>query len=506
MTGRSGRGAGAIGIAFVIAAAGCATALPLCPAKGGPVWWELTSDHFVLRTDLKPRAAMETLRTLEDARAGMLAGMWPGVVGPPGRTAAVALASVTEAWAIMGSNYVGKHVRMGPFPATLVVSPDDRDGRTAKHELAHELANYFLPVQPRWFAEGIATFLATVRYDRANGLSILGEADAQYVANFRFRGPTPFVELMTGTLPDDEAAASRFYATAWMLTNFLYNRRRAGWGNLQDRLGRLQRGSEAFMEEFPDLGPARLADVLRNHAVHGSYVVHAMPLPPWSGQPRVRQMTDSEVHGLRAFLYWSMRDGTSGVSNEVVRAEIDESLRADRPGLEALAVGFYADEVAYPRSRSDLAALAVRAHPDQWMAWLMSADARSADAPERVSDLRRALQLAPRAPWVLGGLAEIEAREERWSNVLGYTNLDLAAGATYPQLWILHLAAARATGHCPEAELWGFALRSYLPRTFAASLKAAEKIPCRASATSSSKRGGRNSKPGGWVAALSIRR
>jgi len=488
MKGRSGPGAGTIGIAFVIAAAGCAAALPLCPAKGGPVWWELTSDHFVLRTDLKPRAAMETLRTLEDARAGMLAGMWPGVVGPPGRTAAVALASVSEAWAVTGTtSYAGMHVRLGPFPATLVVSPDDRSGRTAKHELAHELANYFLPVQPRWFAEGIATFLATVRYDRAKGLSILGEADVQYVRNFRLWGPSPFLELMAGTLPDDEVAATRFYATSWMLTNFLYNRRRAGWGNLQDRLGRLERGHKAFMEEFPDLAPSRLAEVLRDHAAHGQYAVQVLPIPPWSGQARVREMTDTEVHGLRAFLYWSMREGTSGITNEVIRTEIDESLRADRPGLEALAVAFYAEEVAYPRSHSDLAALAVRAHPDHWMAWLMSAEARSPDAPERMSDLRRALQLAPRAPWVLGELAEIEAREERWSNVLRYTNLDLAAGTTYPELWILHLAAARATGHCPEAELWAFALRSYLPRTYAARLGAAQRIPCGATAPSPSK-------------------
>jgi hypothetical protein len=42
----------------------------------------------------------------------------------------------------------------------------------------------------------------------------------------------------------------------------------------------------------------------------------------------------------------------------------------------------------------------------------------------------------------------------------------------------MHLAAARATGHCPEAELWGDALQAYLPRAFAPDLKSIRAIPC----------------------------
>jgi len=84
------------GFAFLVAAhLGCAT-VPACPAKGGPAWRELTSEHFVLRTDLQQEAAQMVLRHLEDARAAMLAVVWPRAPELRGRIDAFALASAAE--------------------------------------------------------------------------------------------------------------------------------------------------------------------------------------------------------------------------------------------------------------------------------------------------------------------------------------------------------------------------------------------------------------------------
>jgi hypothetical protein len=152
---RSGAWTGSCAIAILATAIGCAS-LPPCPAKGGPAWRELTSDHFVLRTDLSPREALETIRTLEDTRAAMLAGMWAGLVEPPGKSTAIALASLEETSRFTGTTFNGMHLRQPPFPATLIISPDPKQQETAKHELAHGLARYFLPVHPTWFAEGLA--------------------------------------------------------------------------------------------------------------------------------------------------------------------------------------------------------------------------------------------------------------------------------------------------------------------------------------------------------------
>ena len=467
---------GSCAIAMLATAIGCAS-LPPCPAKGGPAWRELTSDHFVLRTDLSPRDALETVRTLEDTRAAMLAGMWAGAAGPPGKSTAIALASLDETWRFTGTTFAGVHLRQPPFPATLLISPDPKQQETAKHELAHELALYFLPVEPSWFAEGLATFLATIQYDRDKGLSVLGEADVERYRLFTTSGPVSLDQLM-GPLPDDPLTVSRTYATTWLLTHYLYNKRGPGWQHLQDRLARLQPGTDAFRAEFPDLDAEGLQRTLMDYAKRGQYVVRTLPVAPWSGTPRIRTMTDGEVHGLRAFLYWSTRPDNPATTAADIRSEIDESLHAEAPALDALATAFYARDIEYPRTPADLAALAVRAHPGHWMAWVMSADARTQHAPERERDLRRAFQLAPREPAVRAGLAALHAEAGRWPDVLRLTNQDLGAGATYPKLWLLHLAAARATGHCPEAELWGEALQAYLPRSFAPNLKSIRAIPC----------------------------
>ena len=122
-------------------------------------------------------------------------------------------------------------------------------------------------------------------------------------------------------------------------------------------------------------------------------------------------MTDGEVHGLRAFLYWLTRSVNPATTAADIRSEIDESLHAEAPALDALATAFYGRDIEYPSTPADLAALAVRAHPGHWMAWVMSADARTQHAPERESDLRRAFQLAPREPAVRAGLAALYADE-----------------------------------------------------------------------------------------------
>jgi len=463
-------------IAILATAMGCAS-LPPCPARGGPAWRELTSDHFVLRTDLSPREALETIRTLEDTRAAMLAGMWAGAAGPPGKSTAVALASLEETKRFTGTTFDGVHLRRPPFPATLVISPDPKQQDTAKHELAHELALYFLPVQPPWFAEGLATFLATIQYDRDKGLSALGKADVDRYRLFTTSGPVSLDQLM-GPLPDDPLTVSRYYATTWLLAHYLYNRRGPGWHHLQDRFARLQPGTDAFRAEFPDLDAEGLQRTLMDYAKRGQGVVRTFSVAPWSGTPRIRTMTDGEVHGLRAFLYWSTRPVNPATTAADIRSEIDESLQAEAPALDALATAFYGRDIEYQRTPADLAALAVRAHPGHWMAWVMSADARTQHAPERESDLRRAFQLAPREPAVRARLAVLLAEADRWPDVLRITNQDLGAGATHPKLWLMHLAAARATGHCPEAELWGEALQAYLPRSFASNLKSIRAMPC----------------------------
>jgi hypothetical protein len=152
-------------------AAGCAT-LPACPAKGGPAWRELTSAHFRVRSDLDQEDARETVRRLEEIRASMLATLWPGAPDPPNRTEVIVLRSRIEFMVFARDPQVppvlwGLRSERPPLPPTLIFSGTDyRTMGVLAHELAHDLSRWYMPMQPPWYSEGIATFLETLRYDR----------------------------------------------------------------------------------------------------------------------------------------------------------------------------------------------------------------------------------------------------------------------------------------------------------------------------------------------------
>jgi len=90
------RRVGAIALALAAGTvAGCASNFAACPAAGGPVWRELASDHFVLRTDLGLDEARDTLRDLENLRAALLTCLR----APPGiDTGHVPVIVVRDGW------------------------------------------------------------------------------------------------------------------------------------------------------------------------------------------------------------------------------------------------------------------------------------------------------------------------------------------------------------------------------------------------------------------------
>ena len=79
---------------------------------------------------------------------------------------------------------------------------------------------------------------------------MLGEAAVERYRRFTASGPVSLDQLM-GPLPDDPLTVSRYYATAWLLTHYLYNNREPGWQHLQARLARLQPEPTSFGPSFP---------------------------------------------------------------------------------------------------------------------------------------------------------------------------------------------------------------------------------------------------------------
>jgi hypothetical protein len=332
--------------------AGCATMPPRCPARGGPAWRQLSSAHFTLRTDLEPHHAEEVIRTLEETRAAMLVALWPAAPGPPDRTQAIALASPSELAAFTGFGIYGKHVHPPPFPPMLVVEAGHLEVESLNHELGHYLSLWFLPIQPAWYAEGVNTFLETVRYDRDNGRVLVGEPASTRLGAMKHTGVEPMKRLQ-GPMPDDVYDLGLFESSSWILVHYLTNHRTDAFVAFQRRLGRLEPAMKAWQAEFPDLDADNLSRTLAEYARSGSYVVRYIELAPWSGSTEVRVLSDAEVHGVFAYLYAYVRPPGERGNPVAARAEIGEALRGDPSALDALAMAFYAPEFrigASPRS------------------------------------------------------------------------------------------------------------------------------------------------------------
>jgi hypothetical protein len=98
---------------IVLGSGGCASVMPTCPERGGPAWWELTSDHFQIRTDVDPATAQQLTEYLEDTRAAMLALWWNGSAGPPGRMSVIVHRSERTLESLAGRADLRRHRSAG---------------------------------------------------------------------------------------------------------------------------------------------------------------------------------------------------------------------------------------------------------------------------------------------------------------------------------------------------------------------------------------------------------
>src|SRR6185295_12340490 len=74
-----------------------------------------------------------------------------------------------------------------PFIA-LRAGGSDQTRLTIRHELAHHLSRFFIPRQPSWLAEGLASFFETLAYDRDRGEILIGLPSPQRLAVLRGGG------------------------------------------------------------------------------------------------------------------------------------------------------------------------------------------------------------------------------------------------------------------------------------------------------------------------------
>jgi tetratricopeptide (TPR) repeat protein len=378
-------------------ATGCAGSLPrvLCAEQGGPPWHELKSPHFRVRSHLELKDSKRIVRELEVQRR-ILRRYWDDAFDPPGETEVLlvrdrstldefsggggqpSFTQFTErgAWLVLSGNSAAS------YPLDKGAPPDSPS--IIRHELAHLLSRYLLLRQPRWLAEGLATYLETASIQKRSGQVIFGGTYADTYETLG-RNLLPDPELLWGWDDLPLHAASRAYrVTAWAWVHFLLNDHPQRFADFQARLARAEEPRYAWEAAFEGVGD--LKEPFSGYLWRTELSTHTVPLPPLpTEEPTVRELGCAEVFALRSRLHLEV-PGRASLEERVDAAlgEMEEALRRDPTNLDAAVLK--ARIAPEPSQRLALARELVRAHPESGRTWAL---------------LGRALQetRAPRAEW-----------------------------------------------------------------------------------------------------------
>jgi tetratricopeptide (TPR) repeat protein len=388
---------------------GCATSTRVfrCPAHGGPAWRALVSDHFVLRTNLSAADAGALVARFERMRAAVAAAL-PGAPAMPGRVEVIAFRSGADYASFAPDGARGYYLRSEGGPPRIVMA-----GGLAASEralLAHELTHHFLAGalkrQPRWFAEGLASYMESLGDDAPTGELVVGAPPPERLSRVR-RAPVPVRELLRwdGTAPSRDASLAR-YASSWLLVHWLTHERPVALAALGARLAEGDAPADAWRVALPDCDPdlpgalerldAELARYARGELAIRRQTVEVPAAVGYFESP----VPAAEVHAIRLAL-WGI--GPSKGKPQL-RAEVQDAL-GDDPG-HPIALRYKAALDGFGALR--LARGSVAAHPDDPRAWTFLAEALEGwpgTGDEREAAYRRAAELAPENPATLFNLA-----------------------------------------------------------------------------------------------------
>jgi hypothetical protein len=444
------------GVLFVgCIALACAHTTPTASPPPLTDWREVGSAHFRLRTDLPEGAARETLGKLDDLRTWLQAA-WSTGGDSPGTTNVIVLSNANELWTFTHLSGIATTSRQGPVIVVAGTGSEflfgDRSPQqqVLAHEVAHDLIRRRMPGAPRWFHEGLATYLQTVfqrddRHIRFGLSSVWNAPHRKWVTDpeVAIYGPDPpathILPLDTlGTVRWEDATPSEIVQLYWSACIWIYLLRTGEPERMSALEAALASGTPwrvAWARLRNGLDPDRLREKL--FGIGWKTEVREIP----SGSPRAppvseRALAPWEVHLCLAEL-WSLAarmPGGSGLAPRV-RSEVEAAAAAapDRPAPEvwladletdrdvrreraealvhrfpgnADALVFRArvlrDDGGSVEGRRDAALEAVTAAPDNVDALTAHAieEIRTGDADGALRTVRRAEELEPWNPTV----------------------------------------------------------------------------------------------------------
>jgi tetratricopeptide (TPR) repeat protein len=422
--------------------AGCAT-MPKCPGQGGPAWHELTTRHFRLQTDLELDDAKRAVSQLELMRAAILAA-WSPQIDPLDRSTVV-IFRYPRALEFYGLSHLGGRETSNPYAPLVVSMPTSDEIEMLKvsewthmaHELAHRLTLVTAPVQPRWVAEGIASYFETIEVSPDGRTAKLGGDNPVLERQLFFsNGALRLGDLWHWTAPPPRPGIAgttfELYASAWAWVHLLRTNHPVEFDDFLKRMAAGEDEPAAWNEAFPPAQFSNLPLELGPHVL-GKLPSLNVEIPKLDPNPSVRRMTDADFHAMRAGLWATLfRDTWDARATAKLASDIRDALADDPMNLAARILA-----LNYSHKRSlTLAKRLVSDAPSSINAWLIEyAGLRATHASE--ADLNRALDGAEAAaaddPNLENTLAWNEALSGRWDKAQAHAShlLEIAPWSPY---------------------------------------------------------------------------
>lgn len=439
----------------------CAQAQRPAPARGG--FLELESDHYVLLADPGEQQARAAIARMEDVRAALLEGSWRGDAQPREKLRVVQVSSARlREFANPGMSAFYQPVDLFGEPFLILTAESAGAGDVVlTHELAHAQHGSFLPRNPRWFFEGLACYLETLRYDAAAGRYLLGEPSEERLEYLRVHPDVDYGRVLS--MPTREAVllggqeGYEFQSAAWLLVFYLANEHRTQLDDYVARLARREEPQAAFAAAFPGLDAAELAAQAaryRASLARGEERIRSreVRLPATEVAARVRAVPAAEVQAMRAQLFF-LSPGLPRAQAHLpeARAAAEEALRADPSHPLALAVLLALPESAGAPPLERIRAAAA-ARPGDFRSQVLLAFMVGPQRPEeRRTALARAAQLAPANSTVLNALAWHDLTHGRAAEAVAIAEKAAGLAPGRPAVLDTLATALAKSSRCAEA-------------------------------------------------------
>ncbi len=446
-------------LAVLLTASACATLRPECAAHGGDPWLELETEHFLMRTNLTQGEGRAAVLKLERWLA-VVRRVFPATSTPPGRMEVVVFRDTRELQDLSGSTgFTGHplrdwHGQLMLMGNTLYLFETQTEDAVLLHELTHFLERFAFARQPRWLAEGLASYFETAKVDET-GAARTGDPAIRWLNVVRKRNHLPLESLWEWdaerrNADEDGGLTEDRYATAWLFVHFLYNRREKQFGRWLQALAQGAEPRVAFKTVFEGRTSEQLDAEAQEYVEGGKYRAHVFEIGPIREYVGERLMSNATAHALFARISLALR--FSPTWRERAQEELTAALELDPS--DALALELKVLSAQGEPMLEEVRAL-ITTHPDDPRGWRLAAAqlARAGDMEGALESLEKASSLVPDDPDVLrelGGLYEATGRSaEALPLVMKASQL---APNRYELQLTLALMYARAN-RCPEATM-----------------------------------------------------